>query len=110
MTISDAMAMIGKKLGDRFPVRISTRDLSRNTTSVLSQIKKAGVPAVITYRGVPSFLVAPIEQDELFSLVYAASPHLFDEELRQAGAALEKRDLFSLDDVERERKMAKESY
>jgi antitoxin (DNA-binding transcriptional repressor) of toxin-antitoxin stability system len=96
MTFSEAMDLVGKKFGGKVPTRIGTRELSRHTTAVLSAIKKAGGPSVITYRGVPSFLIAPIEQDELLTLVLAASPELLRDDISEAELALDRGEIYDL--------------
>jgi prevent-host-death family protein len=44
--------------------KFSVRDLARKTSSVLASVYKDRHPAVITYRGVPSFLLLPLDRDD----------------------------------------------
>jgi len=67
---------VSEKASDQVPWRISTRDLSRHTTRFLARLQEGHRTAVITYRGVPSFLVIPIARDDLFSLFLGDAPEL----------------------------------
>lgn len=71
------------------PVRIGARQLSRETASVLSRLYegRGELLGVVTFRGVPRFLLVPIDQDELLNLALAGVPDL-ETDVKEAHAAL----------------------
>jgi hypothetical protein len=74
--IAQLVQGISEKTSDRMPWRISTRDLSRHTTKVLTKLQEDQRAAVITYRGVPAFMVLPIDQSDVFTLFLSNAPKL----------------------------------
>jgi hypothetical protein len=76
------------KISDEMPRRISTRDLTRNPTTALESLRHDHRMAVITYRGVPSFLVLPLDRDDMTSLLLGASAEL-QKDVRAAHEALD---------------------
>lgn len=65
-----------QKVASKLPWRISTRDLSRHTTKFLGQLQDEQRAGLITYRGIPSFLVVPIDQSDVFTHLMGNSPKL----------------------------------
>jgi len=78
----------GRKVAERVPWRISTRDLSRHTTKVLAKLHKDQRAAVITYRGLPSFLVLPIDRNDFLTFLLSHSPELEEDDEEAARAEL----------------------
>jgi hypothetical protein len=78
--VSPLAQVVSEKISGGMPWRISTRDLSRHTTKVLAKLHEDQRPAVITYRGVPSFLVLPIDQSDMFTLFWGNSPSLREDD------------------------------
>jgi hypothetical protein len=74
--IAQLVQGLSEKTSGRMPWRISTRDLSRHTTKVLTKLHEDQRAAVITYRGVPAFLVLPIDQSDVFTLFLGNAPEL----------------------------------
>lgn len=77
------------KLKPGLPRTVTTRTLTRQTSTVLSMLSNERQSAVITHRGLPTFVLIPIELDVLPRLFLAAGPDLFDETVRRANSALE---------------------
>jgi len=106
-----AFSPIARALTQRLvqsPCRVSTRELSRHTNAVLSGVKKGDSSAVITYRGIPSFLLTPIKHGDLLSALHAASPEMFDNEIHAAETALDAHDLHTLSELA-QRSLAREA-
>lgn len=80
---------VDEQAATELPRRVSTRDLSRNTADVLARLHREPRSAVITYRGVPSFLLVPIDRGKLSSLLLSISPQL-DADIADAHEALER--------------------
>lgn len=68
----------------QMPIRVNTRDLSRHTTQVLGTLKQSGGSAVITHRGVPSFILVPIAVDVLPELLLSSAHELTEADLSSA--------------------------
>lgn len=77
------------KLKPGLPRTVTTRALARQTATVLSMLKNERESAVITHRGMPTFVLIPIEVDVLPRLFLAAGADLFDATVDQADDALE---------------------
>ncbi len=78
MNLTERLLRVAEKtVVDQIPHRVTMRDLSRETPKVLSQIRASNSTAIVTYRGVPSFLVVPINPDEFSALLLASAPELF---------------------------------
>jgi antitoxin (DNA-binding transcriptional repressor) of toxin-antitoxin stability system len=76
--ISELLRDVGERVSKELPWRISTRDLSRHTTRALAALHTGQRSAVVTYRGVPSFLILPIDQRKLAMLLLASTPDLVE--------------------------------
>lgn len=75
------------------PWKISVRDLSRNVSKVLSRIYEETCPAVVTYRGVPSWVVLPLDQTRLASFLLGNVAQLTDETIRSVDVVQMKKHL-----------------
>ena len=54
--------------------RFSVRQLSRETSTVLSWVHDTGRPAVITHRGLPAFVIVPVDEDRLTAWILKSTP------------------------------------
>jgi hypothetical protein len=74
--IAQLLRGASEKNSGQMPWRITTRDLSRHTSKLLAKLHKDQRTAVVTYRGVPAFLVVPVNQDDLVTLFLGNAPQL----------------------------------
>lgn len=86
--ITELLQTAAGKLGTKVPRQVTVRDLSRQTSSVLTAIQAENTSALITYRGVPRYIIAPIDPDQLTSLILAGSPGIFADAVREGEEAL----------------------
>ena len=78
MTIVQLVQTAASRLTDAKPVRVGVRELSRATSNVLSSLydHRSSEVGVVTFRGIPRFLLLPIDPDELTSLALSATDAL----------------------------------
>lgn len=74
--VSALVDKLSTKVYEQLPATITIRDLSRKTTKVLREIGDQQRAGIITYRGVPQFLLLPIEPALIHSLLLAGAPGL----------------------------------
>lgn len=59
------------------------RDLQRRVGEIVREARRSGEPALLTYRGRPFAVIAPIDEDALEELVFAHVPE-YARSLREA--------------------------
>jgi prevent-host-death family protein len=59
------------------------RDLQRRVSEIVREARRSGEPALLTHRGRPFAVIAPIDEDALEDLVFAHVPE-YARSLREA--------------------------
>lgn len=75
---------------EKAPWRVSVRDLSRNLSKVFSRVHQDSCPTVVTYRGVPTWVVLPLDQSRLASFLLSNVEELTTETIRSEVTEAEK--------------------
>ncbi len=65
----------------KLPEEISTRDLARSMGEKFRKLRENGDYAVVTNRGIPSFLIIPIPEKSWMGLLMASTPTFNPEEV-----------------------------
>jgi prevent-host-death family protein len=99
--VAELLQSASKKAQEQLPWRVSTRDLSRQTTKVLGAVYREQRPAVVTYRGAPAFLVLPLDKDRLSALILGSAPQ-FKAEIDEDEKALAEGRVESISDLRKE--------
>jgi antitoxin (DNA-binding transcriptional repressor) of toxin-antitoxin stability system len=68
------LAGVNAQVYDKVPRVLGLRDLQRDMSAQLKKLRKNGEYRVLTNRGVPSFLLIPIDPNAWSSLLAAAPP------------------------------------
>lgn len=87
--ITQLLQAAADQLGQRVPKQVSIRQLSRQTTHVLSTIAEEKTSALVTFRGVPRYLLVPIDPDRITALLLSGAPGVFSNAVEDGEAALE---------------------
>lgn len=86
----------GAPQDQRAPQHVSVRDLSRQTSQVLTQAQETGRPVVVTYRNVPTWLLVPLDRQQVASDMVRAA-QLADPDTRYRAALDEEAELEEAD-------------
>lgn len=71
---------------EQSPWRVSVRDLSQRLSKIFSRVHEERCPAVVTYRGVPTWVVLPLDQSRLASFLLSNMDELTGEIIRSPDA------------------------
>lgn len=69
------------------PTRISVKDLANATGEVLTQIRDSKRGTVVTYRGLPSFLVLPLGESAVIGLLASRNSEEFSRAIKEGEEA-----------------------
>ena len=86
--LTDLIQGTAERLAGKMPKRVNVRELSRATTQVLTTLRDEGTSALITYRGVPRFIIMPIDSDHVSELILAGAPGIFTQAVSEGEQAL----------------------
>jgi prevent-host-death family protein len=89
--IAELLQHAARQLATKVPRRVTVRDLSRRTSDVLNQLEAEGTSALITHRGVPRFVIVPIDSDQVSHLILTGAPGLFTDAIAEGELALKQR-------------------
>ncbi len=67
---------VSPKVFSKPPREVSSRELARSMSETLGQLREGEEYAVLTNRGVPTFLILPIDPGSWMKLLLASSPGL----------------------------------